>query len=91
MADVGATAALDFPPSPDSSVCGFHIGLPRFSFAFILPSISLIPLPPLPFLGFALSCDLSKPIDITADLKLPFGGGRTPNNDPDPDDDDDFP
>jgi hypothetical protein len=84
----------NFPPSPVASVCGFSIGLPRISFPFppTLPSLAFLTnLIPIPFLGFRLTCDLSHPVDITAGLKLPFGGGRTANNDPDPDDQDDYP
>jgi hypothetical protein len=42
---------------------------------------------PLPkfYFAFELTCDPTKPVDITAGLKLPFGGGRTANNDPSPD------
>ena len=88
---LGASASLDFPPSPQASICGFTLGLPRFSFGFLLPAIKFPPDIPFPFLGFRLTCDLSKPIDITAGLNLPFGGGRTPNNDPLPYKDDDTP
>ncbi len=77
-------ASIDFPPSPGASVCGFSIGLPRFSFGFLLPTIPFPPSIPLPFFGFRLTCDPSKPIDVTAGLNLPFGGGRTPNGDPSP-------
>jgi hypothetical protein len=86
-----ATAGLDFPPSPKASLCGFALGLPRFTFGFKLPSIKFPPPIPLPFIAFKLSCDPKNPIDVTAGLALPFGGGRTPNNDPDPDLDEDSP
>ena len=88
---LGSGSGLDFPASPQASICGFNIGLPRFSFSLLIPKFTFIPAIPFPFLGFQLTCDLSHPVDITAGLNLPFGGGRTPNNDPDPDDNDDYP
>jgi hypothetical protein len=86
--------SLAFPPSPAASLCGFSLGLPKFSFGFKLPSSSALSFPPaipLPFVAFKLSCDPKKPVDVTAGLKLPFGGGR-PNNMPaDPDDNEAYP
>jgi hypothetical protein len=34
-------------------------------------------------LGFSMSCDPTKPINIT--VGVPYGGGRAPNGEPDPD------
>lgn len=84
----GASASVDFPPSPKASICGFSLGLPRFSFSFFLPSIPFPPPLPSFFISFKLTCDPTHPVDVTAGLNLPFGGGRTMNADPDPDLDD---
>lgn len=83
-----ASASLDFPDSPDASVCGFALALPRFKFGFVLPPFAFPPAIPLPFSAYKLSCDLNNPVDISAGLKLPFGGKRSANNDADPDLDD---
>ena len=90
-ASASASASLDFPPSPKASVCGFSLGLPRFKFGFKLVIPGFPPTLPFPFISLKLSCDLSNPVDITAGLKSPFGGGRTPNGEPDPDLTDSFP
>lgn len=85
-------AGLDFPPSPTASVCGFALGLPRFILGLpVLPSLGFPPAIPLPFLSFALTCKFPNPVDVTAGLALPFGGGRTYNADPDPDLNDETP
>jgi hypothetical protein len=84
-----AGASLDFPPSPTATPCGFKIGLPRFAFGFRLPPLPLIPQLPNVFIALVLSCDPRNPVDIVAGANLPFGGGRTPNTDPDPDLDED--
>ena len=81
----GVTASLDFPPSPAASICGFSLGLPRFKFGFVLPSIAFPPQIPLPYIAFKLTCSLPNPIDVTTGLKAPFGGGRSYNADPSPD------
>jgi|SRR6267378_2667040 len=86
-----ANAAIDFPPSPTASPCGFQIGIPRFAFGFKLPVFGFPPSIPRPFIAFALSCKLPNPVDITAGANLPFGGGRTPNTEPDPDLNEDSP
>jgi hypothetical protein len=88
-----ATTGLTFPPTESPSICGFSIGLlklPSFSLALILDFLGL-PKIPFPFLGLRLTCDLSKPVDITAGLDLPFGGGRIQNNDPSPYENDFYP
>lgn len=58
-----------------ASLCEFSLKLPSFPFP---PAFSIkIPFPPpfpFPKFSFALSCDPSKPIDITAGIE--FGGGR---------------
>lgn len=86
-----ASADLAFPPSPKATACGFALGLPRFKFGFKLPSINFPPPIPLPFIAFKLQCDLSKPVDVTAGLNNPPGGGRPDNAPDDPDDNDDTP
>ncbi len=83
---VGADASVSFPPDVVKAIpCGFCISLPKFSLAFFLPKFSFPPLIPIPFLGLSLtlSCDLSKPISVSAGID--FGGGRKPNHDKDPD------
>jgi hypothetical protein len=73
----------------NASPCNFQFRLPSFTFGLNLPTI---PFPPfvIPFPRFRLeiSCDLSKPLDVSAGLS--YGGGRASNNDPSPDDDDSF-
>lgn len=81
----GVSASLDFPPSPKASICGFSIGPPRFKFGFILPMIAFPPQIPIPYIAFKLVCALPNPIDVSAGLKAPFGGGRSYNAEPDPD------
>jgi hypothetical protein len=88
---VSASAGIDFPPSPAASICGFSLGLPHFHFGFKLPSIAFPPALPIPFISFKLTCSLPNPIDVTAGLKLPYGGGRTYNAPPNPDDNDTSP
>jgi hypothetical protein len=88
---VSADASLDFPPGPTATICGYSLALPRFKFGlslFIKLPFAFPPAIPFPFLAFKLSCDPSNPVDITAGLKQPFGGGRTYNAPPDPDLDD---
>lgn len=71
----GGGANADFTaPELNASLCEFSLKLPSFSFGFVLPSIPFPPVLPLPKFGFELSCDPSKPIDISAGLE--FGGGR---------------
>lgn len=70
-----------------ASICGFSLKIPDIPIPPVsirLPSLAdLLPKIPIPTLSFALSCDPTKPIDITAGL--PFGGGRIPCVLPDPD------
>lgn len=79
---------VDFnEPELNASPCSFELRLPKLSLSFKFP----IPFPPpfalpIPMLRFALSCDLSKPLDVTAGIAP--GGGRTAQYDPDPDDED---
>jgi|SRR5208282_410025 len=83
--------SVAFPPSPTASVCGLSLGLPKFTLGFKLPSLSFPPAIPIPFIAFKLSCNPTNPVDVTAGLKLPFGGGRPNNAPPDPDDQENFP
>lgn len=85
MAD--ATASFD-KPSIDAAPCSFGFKLPNFSFGFSFPGLQFPPPLPVPRFRLALSCDLSKPLDVTAGVS--FGGGRKPNGLPSPDDDDSF-
>jgi hypothetical protein len=87
-APTGATASLDFPPSPSaSSLCGFKFPpTVALKFSFKLPPLAtLSPFPPLPsvHVGLALNCQASNPLDVAKDV--PYGGGRQPNAPPDPD------
>jgi hypothetical protein len=74
--------------------CGFTIALPKIvlglNLGLLLKLLLGLQLPSF-FFAFSISCDLSNPINITAGLSLPFGGGRVPNAPPDPDLDDSFP
>jgi len=76
---------VDFntPAAEISGPCGLSLKIPSFSFGFTLPTLSFPPAIPIPVFGFTLSCDPHDPIDLTAGLD--YGGGRTPNHDPDPD------
>lgn len=68
--------------------CGLTLSLPSFSLTFGLvpPDVAAalakaaaqlaLGLPSLPTLAFKMSCDPSKPIDISAGQ--PYGGGRSP-------------
>ena len=68
-----------------ASLCEFSLKLPNIKIppVFNLPPIPFPPPFPIPKLSFTLSCDLNKPIDISAGL--PFGGGKIPCVLPDPD------
>jgi hypothetical protein len=74
-------------PGINPNPCDFSITLPSFAvfFGFSLPDIPFPPALPLPVLGFTLSCDPAKPVDVTAGLS--YGGGRVARFDPDPDKD----
>jgi hypothetical protein len=66
-----------------ATCCGFTLNL---SLAFLI-NFQLPPIPDililLPYLGFSISCDPTKPVNLAAGL--PWGGGRQPNAPPDPD------
>jgi len=68
-------------PSVNASLCNFSIKLPSFKvgFNFALPAFAL----PFPKFGFALSCDPSAPISVSAGLE--FGGGKVACFDVSPD------
>lgn len=85
--DSGAGASASFDePELNAEPCEFKFKLPSFTFGFTLPPIKFPPFEiPIPRLRLALSCDLSKPIDVSAGLE--FGGGRVAEFDPSPDDD----
>lgn len=67
-----------------ASICGFEPKLPSIPFppVFSLPFEFPPPLPKLK-LAWSLTCDPSKPIDITAGIE--WGGGRVGCQDDDPD------
>ena len=73
-------------PELNASPCSFSFKLPSFTFGFAFsfkfPPFDL----PIPRFRLAISCDLSKPIDVSAGLEN--GGGRLSCSDPSPDDDD---
>jgi len=80
----GGFGGADFAtPTVNAQLCGFSIQLPKFSLKFLLPAIAFPPKLPIPSFSFALSCDPSKPIDVSAGLS--YGGGRVSRTDPDPD------
>lgn len=74
-------------PDISAEKCQLKIQLPSISFKFKLPSLNLPFPPPLPSFGFKLSCDPSKPIDVSVGLS--FGGGRVACMDPSPDEEPD--
>ncbi len=76
-------------PEINASPCNFQFKLPSFSFGLTLPPFKFPPFEiPIPRFRLAISCDLTKPMDVSAGLD--FGGGRTSKSDPSPDDDDSF-
>jgi hypothetical protein len=85
MADIDATFTK---PEINAEPCSFGFVLPSFSFSFNLVLPDFPPPIPLPRFRLALSCDLSKPIDVSAGIE--FGGGRVSNAPKSPDDDDSF-
>lgn len=87
MADASASASFT-APKVNASPCNFSLTLPKFTFGFVLPAFSFPPPIPFPRLRLKLSCDLSNPVDISADFGP--GGGRKSNADPSPDADDSF-
>jgi hypothetical protein len=70
-----ATPALVLP-------CGITIPSFKFAFGFAF-DIDLAFFLPTFFFSLGFLCDLNNPIRLDAGIK--WGGGRTPNNDPDPD------
>lgn len=87
MADV-VTASFD-KPEINASPCNFSFTLPSFTFGINLPPFKFPPFElPIPRFKLMISCDLSKPVDVSAGVS--FGGGRASNNDPCPDDDESF-
>lgn len=89
MAVAQASADASFTkPEINASPCSFSFKLPSFSFSFSFkfkfPPFDI----PIPRFRLAISCDLSKPIDVSAGLE--FGGGRVALFDTSPDDDDSF-
>lgn len=82
---IGVSAGVSFPETPTASICGFSLGLPSFHFGFKLPGFKFPPAIPLPFIHFKLSCKLPNPVDVTAGLDMPYGGGRADTSGPDPD------
>ena len=76
-------------PTINASPCNFSFKLPSFTFGLILPPFKFPPFDlPIPRFRLTISCDLSKPIDVSAGLE--YGGGRSSNADPCPDDDESF-
>lgn len=75
-------------PELNAEPCNFEFKLPNFTFGFNLPPFAFPPPIPIPRFRFAISCDLSKPIDVSAGLD--YGGGRVSSYDLSPDDDDSF-
>jgi hypothetical protein len=81
-------AGVSATPPPVTLPCGYSIALPRFKLGINLALLAQIVLGvPIPgfFFAFTITCDLSNPINVTAGLDLPFGGGRIPNAPLDPD------
>lgn len=76
-------------PEINASPCEFAFKLPTFTFGLKLPSFKFPPFEiPIPRFRLAISCDLSKPIDVSAGVEA--GGGRVALFDTSPDDDDSF-
>jgi hypothetical protein len=82
---ISVGTSLSVPPV--TLPCGFTLALPKLTLGFSLKNLlKLLGLKiPSFFFAFSLSCDLSNPVNISAGLSLPFGGGRKPNAPPDPD------
>ncbi len=86
-ASIGVEGSFD-EPELNADPCNFQFKLPNFSFGvnlfFKFPPFEI----PIPHLRFALSCDPTKPIDVSGDIS--YGGGRIASFDLSPDDDDSF-
>jgi len=84
----GVSLDAGLADAPDAkSLCGFKFPPTLFfKFGFVIPSFGIQFPPPLPTikLSLALNCDLNNPLSVDAGVK--WGGGRTPNADPNPDD-----
>jgi hypothetical protein len=75
LGEASASASADFSaPTLNAKECKLEIKLPSFSFGFVLPKIPFPPILPFPKFGFALSCKLPIPLDVSAGLA--FGGGK---------------
>jgi hypothetical protein len=75
-------------PSPTAaSLCGFALPSLRFKFGFVLPALPALPKLPSIHLPLGLNCSQNNPLAVaqSGGKPLPYGGGRTPNADPDPD------
>lgn len=70
-------------PDVNAANCQFQIKFPSFAFGVTIPSLPFPPILPFPTFGFELSCDPSKPINVSAGLA--FGGGRVACFDTNPD------
>jgi hypothetical protein len=81
------SAGITFPETKKAGICGMQLPSPvQIKFIIPLPIIKFPPKIPLPFIALKLSCDLSHPVDVTAGLKLPYGGARANNSGTDFDD-----
>lgn len=87
MANPCVQAGVSFDdPTISATICTFSLSLVLPKFFLTIPSIPFPPpFFPFPYFKLVLSCDLNKPIDVSAGVK--FGGGRIPCFDPDPDQD----
>lgn len=76
-------------PTADANVCNFGFTLPSFTFGIKIPPFKFPPFDiPVPTFRLAISCDLSKPIDVSVGVEA--GGNRVALFDTCPDDDDSF-
>jgi hypothetical protein len=86
--DFGATLTASLSADASAGVtatcCGFTLDIEvGFVINFQLPAFALNLELLLPYIGFTISCDPGKPVNISAGL--PYGGGRVSNSEPDPD------
>ena len=68
--------------------CSIKIALPTWTLGFKIPPIPFPPPLPIPRLSLVLSCDPSKPLDVSAGVE--WGGGRKSQVDKSPDDDEEL-
>jgi hypothetical protein len=88
----GNAAGFQTPQVQAQLPCGIGFSLPTIKFSFnvellleqLVPGFFALLLPKL-LLQLTISCDLSKPVDVTGGVALPFGGGRIPACDGDTD------